>query len=118
MRFYFDIEDEEFEDEYGLNFRDAVKDGVIRELSSQIYNEGTNSDNWYSEVRKQIDELVQTNQKEICDMVVERVAEKIAKKKALVAMTPKVSEIAAMDKDNIAYFEEMIDKAIAKKFGK
>lgn len=29
-----------------------------------------------------------------------------------------VSEIAAMDKDNIAYFEEMIDKAIAKKFGK
>ena len=54
----------------------------------------------------------------IKDMVVERVAEKIAKKKALAAMTPKVSEIAAMDKDNIAYFEEMIDKAIAKKSGK
>lgn len=44
--------------------------------------------------------------------------EKIAAKKAVVAMTPKVSEIAAMDKDNVAYFEQMIDKAIARRFGK
>ena len=51
-------------------------------------------------------------------MVIERVAEKVAKKKAIVAITPKASEIAAADKDNVAYFEQMIDMAIARKFGK
>jgi hypothetical protein len=29
-----------------------------------------------------------------------------------------VSEIAAADEDNVAYFEQMIDRAIAKRFGK
>lgn len=28
------------------------------------------------------------------------------------------SEIAAADKDNVVYFEQMIDRAIAKRFGK
>ena len=51
-------------------------------------------------------------------MIVERVAAKVAKKKAIVAITPKASEIAAADKDNVAYFEQMIDRAIAKRFGK
>lgn len=50
-------------------------------------------------------------------MVVERVADKIAKKKSIVALTPKASELAAADKDNVAYFEQMIDRAIARKFG-
>lgn len=118
MRFYFDIDDAQFEDEFGVNFREAVKDGVVRELASEVYNEASNAERWYSEVKKQIDELVKTNQKEICDMVVERVAEKIAKKKAIVALTPKVSELAAVDMNNITYFEQMIDKAIVKRFGK
>ena len=51
-------------------------------------------------------------------MVVERVSDKIAKKRAIVELTPKASEIAAVDKDNVAYFEEMIDRAIARRFGK
>lgn len=62
--------------------------------------------------------MLQSKQDEIIEAVIERVTEKIAAKKAVVAMTPKVSEIAAMDKDNVAYFEQMIDKAIARRFGK
>ena len=118
MRFYFDIEDYEFEEEYGVNFNEAVKNGAIDAVAEQIYNDAVDPSKCYSYITKQIDDIVKSRQKEICEMVVERVADKIAKKKAIVALTPKASEIAAVDKDNIAYFEEMIDKAIARKFGK
>ena len=118
MRFYFDIDDAEFEDEYGMNFRQAVKAGAIDAVAEQICDHETDLNRWYSEVKKQIDELIKSKQGDICEMIVERVAEKIANKKAIVAITPKASEIAAADKDNIAYFEQMIDRAIAKRFGK
>lgn len=118
MRFYFDIEDYEFEDEYGLDFKRAVRYGAIDAVSDLIYNEAIDPDRYNSEVRKQIDELIKSKQNEIIDMVVERVSDKVAKKKEIVALTPKASELAAADKDNIAYFEQMIDKAIARRFGK
>ncbi len=118
MRFYFDIEDYEFDSEYGLGFNQAVMNGAVNALAEQIYNTETDTSLWYSAVQKQINELVKSKQDEICEKIVERVAEKVAKKKAIVAITPKASEIAAADKDNVAYFEQMIDMAIARKFGK
>ena len=118
MRFYFDIDDYEFQDEYGVDFRQAVMNGAVDALAEQIYNTETDTDRWYSEVKKQIDEIVKSKQNEICEKIVEKVAEKVAKKKAIVAITPKVSEIAAADKSNVEYFEQMIDRAIANRFGK
>ena len=118
MRFYFDIEDYEFNDEYGIDFRQAVINGAMNALAEQIYNTESDTDRWYSEVQKQIKEIVKSRQDEICEKIVESVAAKVAKKKAIVAITPKASEIAAADNDNVAYFEQMIDKAIAKRFGK
>ena len=117
MRFYFDIDEYEFEDEYGVGFQQSVKNGAVDALAMQIYNETTDSSGWYSEVQNQVKELVKSRQDEICEKIIERVAEKIARKKAIVAITPKVSEIAAVDEANVAYFEQMIDKAIAKRFG-
>lgn len=118
MRFYFDIDEYEFQDEYSAGFKEIIKEGVIREVAQQVYDTSTDADRWYSEISKQINDLVKSKQNEICEMIVERVAEKVAKKKAIVAITPKASEIAAADKDNVAYFEQMIDRAIAKRFGK
>ncbi len=118
MRFYFDIDDYEFEQEYGVDFRQSVKNGAVDALAMQIYNEETDTDRWYSEVQQAIKEIIKSKQDEICEKVIERVAEKVAKKKAIVAITPKASEIAAADNDNVTYFEQMIDRAIAKKFGK
>lgn len=118
MRFYFDIDESEFTDEYGMDFKDAIKDGVVREISLWVYNDGANPDLWHSEVSNQIEALIKSKQNEICEMVVERVASKVAHKKAVAAITPKVSELAAIDKENVAYFEQMIDRAIAKRFGK
>lgn len=116
MRFYFDIDDAEFQDDYGLCFQDTVKERVCAAIADEVWERVANPDGWYSEVKKHIDQLAKTKQNEIIETVIERVAEKIAKKKALVEFTPKASEIAAIDKDNISYFEEMIDKAIAKRF--
>ena len=118
MRFYFDIEDYEMDYEYGVGFNQAVKNGAVDALAEKIYNTETDTDIWYSEVQKKINEIIKSRQDEICEKIIERVAEKIAKKKALVAITPKASEIAAADNDNVVYFEQMIDKAIAKRFGK
>lgn len=118
MRFYFDIDEYEFQDEYSAGFKEVIKNGVIHEIATQVYSDSTDIDRWYSEISEQIKDLVKSKQNEICEMIVERVAEKIEKKKAVVAITPKASEIAAVDKDNVAYFEQMIDKAIAKRFGK
>lgn len=113
MRFYFDIDEAEFAEEYGTNFQESVHDGVIRALAEETYN-NVKTSILYSKV----EEILQSRQQEIINEVIERVAEKIARKKAIAAMTPKASELAAADKDNIAYFEQMIDKAIAKKFGR
>lgn len=116
MRFYFDIDDSEFDDEDGLNFCDVVKDRTCEALADRIWYNASHPDSWYSDINEQINELLKSRQNDIIEAVIERVAEKIAKKKALVEFTPKASEIAAIDKDNISYFEEMIDKAIAKRF--
>ncbi len=118
MRFYFDIDEYEFQDEYSPGFKEVIMSGVISDVAQRVYSDSTDTDRWYSEISKQINDLVKSKQNEICEMVVERVAEKVARKKAIVAITPKVSEIAAADEANVAYFEQMIDKAIARRFGK
>ena len=116
MRFYFDIEDYEFEYEYGVDFNHAVMNGAVNSIAEKIYYAESDTDRWYSAAQQQVNEILKARQDEICEKVIERVAEKVAKKKAIVAITPKASEIAAADKDNVAYFEQMIDKAIAKRF--
>lgn len=116
MRFYFDIDEYELQDEY-VDFKRVIHDGVVRTIANQVFYHETDTDKWYSEVQKQVKDIVKSRQDEICEKIVEKVAEKVAKKKAIVAITPKVSEIAAADKDNVAYFEKMIDLAIARRFG-
>lgn len=116
MRFYFDIDESEFNDEYGIDFREAVKERVCASIAETVWDEVADPDGWYSNVKHHINDILKTRQNEIVEAVIERVAAKIAKKKALMEFTPKVSELAALDTDNISYFEEMIDKAIAKRF--
>jgi hypothetical protein len=118
MRFYFDIDESEFEDEYGIDFKRAVFNGVVESIAEDLLSNSTDWSRHYSEVRAQVDRLLKEREKDICEAVIERVADKVAHKKAIVALTPKASELAAADKDNVKYFEEMIDKAIARKFGK
>lgn len=115
MRFYFDIDDGEFEDEFGVDFKNRVKEDAINSISDDILSREI-GDNWYSSAHAQVEQIIKDKTGVIVDRVVEKVAEKIANKKALASITPKASEIAAIDKSNEEYFAILIDKAIAKKF--
>lgn len=117
MRFYFDIDDDIFRDEFGIDFKNAVKEAAIYSVAETIFSSVT-ADSYYSDCSQAIKQLIKDRSGEIVDRVVERVAENIARKKAVLELTPKASQLAAIDRDNIAYFETMIDKAIAKRFGK
>ena len=117
MRFYFDIDDSLFEDECGLDFKREVKAYAIESIAETVFS-SVAGESYYNECGQAVKQIIKDNTNVIIDRVVERVAENIARKKAILEMTPKASQLAAIDKENIAYFEEMIDKAIAKKFGK
>ena len=116
MRFYFDIDDDYFCDEYGPEFKETIQEHAIESMVNEI--NGASFNYYQKEVFKLIDQIVKQKKDEIIETAVSRVADRIAKNKALAEFTPKASELAAMDKDNVAYFEKMIDKAIARRFGK
>lgn len=118
MRFYFEIDDDEFYDYYGINFKEKVMRSAIDSLVETIARGAKSTQSPYSIASKQVEEIIKKNSDEIIQGVIEGVSDKIAKKKAIATITPKASELAAADKDNIEYFERMIDKAIAKRFGK
>lgn len=117
MRFYFDIDAEELNDEYAPSFIELIKmrcaDGLREEVWDSITRDGT-----YESLVDDIKALIKENQQEIINAVIERVAEKIERKKQLVDITPKASQLAAMHKENVDYFESMVDRAIARRFGK
>lgn len=116
MRFYFDIDDEDFTQEDGLDFKEYIRSAVIHEIADRIIYDEIHEGYW-AETRLAVKEILKQHTKEIVDNVIEKVSDKIAAKKSIVSLTPKASELAAVDKDNVEYFEKMIDKAIAKRFG-
>ena len=117
MRFYFDIDAEELNDECSPSFIELIKmrcaDGLREEVWDSITRDGT-----YEALIDDMKRLIKDHQQEIIDAVVEKVSDKIATKKQLLEITPKASQFAAVDKENVAYFEEMVDRAIARRFGK
>lgn len=117
MRFYFDIDDYEFQDEYGMNFREQVMRSAIDTLVESIARGTKNTQSPYSIASKQVELIIKESSDEIIQGVIEKVSEKIAHKKAIAAITPKASDLAAADENNVVYFEQMIDRAIAKRFG-
>ena len=110
MRLYIDI------DEYEYNITSEVKDAVVERLADYIFAQENNPDTLRSQARVQINKIISDHQDEIIQKVVDKVAELVAKKKAIVELTPKASALVAADKENIAYFEQMVDKAIARRF--
>lgn len=114
MKFYFEIDDETFLDEYGIDFQASVKDRAALSVADELIK--SMIPDRYVECCEMVHDIIKDHTPEIIDRVTEQVAGAVAKKKAIVELTPKAREMAAADKDNIAYFEEMVDKAIAKKF--
>lgn len=94
---------------------DIILDRAVSAMVEELYNTEI-SDVWRASISKQIEEIIKNKQNEICEKVIERLSDKIAKKKIIVEQTPKARELSAINKDNEDYFIELIDKAIAKRF--
>lgn len=115
MKFEFEISDYDFEDFYGTsNFKYLV----VKEAASQIVNKIYNDLDY--ETREIIKDIIKEHRVDIISKTIalteEKLSDAIAKKRTIVEITPKASELATINKENEKYFMELIDKAIAKRF--
>lgn len=115
MKFCFEILDEDFEYlECGEDFKQLVISAASDELVQRILEEIC------FDSKSIANQIIKDNKKKIVDCIIEKVEEKvsesISRKKEILEITPKVSELAKINKENEEYFIGLIDKAIAKRF--
>lgn len=111
MRLYFDIDDSWY-DEYGsYSFQKDIRDGIVKSITDNLLTEGK-----YSLTEEEARQIVKENKAEIIDKVVQNVSAAILKKQEIKSLAPSFSELKNADAQVVKYFEEMVDKAIAKRF--
>lgn len=122
MKFEFEINNEDLfeydnwnEEEVPVDFKELLRKNVVESVSNKMIDSEL-YDDWKNGINDEIKKILKENRDEIINRVVNQVATLIAVKKELVAITPKASELARMDKENEQYFIGLIDKAIAKRF--
>ena len=111
MRLYFDIDDSWYEGYDSYDFKQDVKNGIIKSIVNRLLTEGK-----YSLTEEEAHQIVKENKAEIIDKVVQKVSDVIIKKQEIKSLTPSFSELKNADAQVVKYFEEMVDKAIAKRF--
>lgn len=111
MRLYFDIDDSWY-DEYGsYSFQKDIRNGIVKSITKNLLTEGK-----YSLTEEEARQIVKENKAEIIDKVVQKVSDVILKKQEIKSLAPSFSELKNADAQVVKYFEEMVDKAIAKRF--
>ena len=104
MRLYFDIDESWYEGYDSYDFKQDVRNGITKSIVNRLLTE--------EEARQ----IVKENKAEIIDNVVQKVSDAIIKKQEIKSLAPSFSELKNADAQVIKYFEEMVDKAIAKRF--
>ena len=111
MRQYFDIDDNWYEGYDFYDFKQDVRDGIVKSITKNLLTEGK-----YSLTEEEARQIVKENKAEIIDKVVQKVSDVILKKQEIKSLAPSFSELKNADAQVVKYFEEMVDKAIAKRF--
>ena len=111
MRLYFDIDDSWYEGYDSYDFKQDVRNGITKSIVNRLLTEGK-----YSLTEEEARQIVKENKAEIIDKVVQKVSDAIIKKQEIKSLSPSLSELKNADAQVVKYFEEMVDKAIAKKF--
>lgn len=111
MRLYFDIDDNWYEGYDSYDFKQDVRNGVTESIINRLLTEGK-----YSLTEEEARQIVKENKAEIIDKVVQNVSAAILKKQEIKSLAPSLSELKNADAQVVKYFEEMVDKAIAKRF--
>ena len=111
MRLYFDIDDSWYERYDSYDFKQDVRNGITKSIVNRLLTEGK-----YSLTEEEARQIVKENKAEIIDKVVQNVSDAIIKRQEIKSLTPSLSELKNADAQVVKYFEEMVDKAIAKRF--
>ena len=111
MRLYFDIDDNWYEGYDSYDFKQDVRNGITKSIVNRLLTEGK-----YSLTEEEARQIVKENKAEIIDKVVQNVSAAIIKKQEIKSLTPSLSDLKNADAQVVKYFEEMVDKAIAKRF--
>ena len=111
MRIYFDIDDNWYEGYDSYDFKQDVRNGIVKSIIKNLLTEGK-----YSLTEEEARQIVKENKAEIIDKVVQNVSAVILKKQEIKSLAPSFSELKNADAQVVKYFEEMVDKAIAKRF--
>ena len=111
MRLYFDIDDNWYEGYNSYDFKQDVRNGIVKSITKNLLTEGK-----YSLTEEEARQIVKENKAEIIDKVVQNVSAAIIKKQEIKSLAPSLSELKNADAQVVKYFEEMVDKAIAKRF--
>lgn len=111
MRLYFDIDDNWYEGYDSYDFKQDVRDGIVKSITKNLLTERK-----YSLTEEEACQIVKENKAEIIDKVVQNVSAVILKKQEIKSLAPSFSELKNADTQVVKYFEEMVDKAIAKRF--
>lgn len=111
MRLYFDIDDSWYEGYDFYDFKQDVRNGITKSIVNRLLTEGK-----YSLTEEEARQIVKENKSEIIDKVVQNVSAAIIKKQEIKSLAPSFSELKNADAQVVKYFEEMVDKAIAKRF--
>ena len=111
MRLYFDIDENWYEGYDSYDFKQDVRNGITKSIVNRLLTEGK-----YSLTEEEARQIVKENKAEIIDKVVQIVSAAILKKQEIKSLSPSFSELKNADAQVVKYFEEMVDKAIAKRF--
>ena len=111
MRLYFDIDDNWYEGYDSYDFKQDVRNGIVKSITKNLLTEGK-----YSLTEEEARQIVKENKAEIIDKVVQNVSAVVLKKQEIKSLAPSFSELKNADAQVVKYFEEMVDKAIAKRF--
>lgn len=122
MKFNFTVEVDDFDDMSDLE--DEIRSSVVKLVSQEIVQNLRSTDmfkglhSWDSEImlRDAFDRQLNRLRPIIEARIVESIENKLLTKNEMIKTLVGVKEFNELSKENVKYLEELIDKAIARKF--
>lgn len=88
MRLYFDIDDNWYEGYDSYDFKQDVRNGIVKSITKNLLTEGK-----YSLTEEEARQIVKENKAEIIDKVVQKVSDVILEKQEIKSLAPSFSEL-------------------------
>ena len=94
--------------------REIITEQVIEYVANKVYHDF--AIRYDCKLEDEIKKLVKENKDDIIEKATDKVADKVFARKEIRNQMPKKKEIDDINKEWEKYFEELIDKAISRKF--